>query len=60
MSKKELERRIYELEKWAYKFYEAIKTIQEKTGVELTEIKDLWVIPPYDPSLSEKLSEKYR
>ncbi len=49
MGKKELERRIYELEKWTLKFYEAIKIIQKKTGVELTETKSLLESPPYIP-----------
>ena len=51
MSKKELERRIYELEKWTCKFYKAIKMIQKKSGVELTETNELLDIPPHNPEI---------
>ena len=58
MSNKELERKIYNLEEWVCKLYEAIKIIQEKTGIELTKINELLGIPPYDPSLSDNIFEK--
>lgn len=48
MNNKELERRIVELERWIYKLYSVIKIIQKKTGIKLTETKDLLGIPPYD------------
>jgi len=55
MSKKELESRVYELEKWVYTLFEAIKIIQKKTGIELTKTKYLLEIPPYVPSKLKRI-----
>jgi len=58
MDNKELERRVYKLERWVHRLYEAIRIIQEKTGIELVETKNLFDIPPHDPDLVQYHEKK--
>jgi len=58
MNNKELERRVYKLEKWIHRLYKAVKIIQEKTEIELIETKNLFDIPPHDPDLDQNFEKK--
>lgn len=55
---KRLENRVSELERQSYRMFRALKQFEKKTGIKITESKELLSIPPADPDLRQTFEKK--